>query len=64
MIHTTIYQNIIFDNKRAELGAKGMDSCKAVWEVEVEVEAEGGLQWHWWCGKSEASNGSLCCTCC
>ncbi len=38
--HTTIPQNIIFDNKRAEQGAVGVDSHKAVAEVEVEVEVE------------------------
>ncbi len=41
-IHTTIHQNIIFDKKRAEMGAKGVDSRKVMAEVEVEVEAEGG----------------------
>ncbi len=37
-----MHQNIIFDKERAELGAKGMNICKAVAEVEVGVEAEGG----------------------
>ncbi len=33
---------MIFDNKRAEVGVKGMDSHKAVAEVEADVEVEGG----------------------
>ncbi len=52
-IHTTIHQKIVFDSKRAELGAKGLDSCKAV----AEVEAEGGLQRQWRHGGWEAGNG-------
>ncbi len=49
---------MIFDNKRAEVGAKGMDSHKAVAEVEADVEVEGGgLQWRWWRCRPEVSNG-------